>query len=391
MKKILIISLIATLFSTIAAAQPVQLSERSYIEVYTCAPGNQLYSQFGHTAIGIIDPRQNLHEVFNYGTFSFNTPNFYLKFCSGKLLYQLTTESFSEFVYTYERRGRQVVAQRLNLSLEQRQHLYEMLEENSLPENCDYQYDFFFDNCASRVLDMLYRAFGDSLIYTGTDTVEQPTMRDCIHPYLDRSLWTKAGIDLVLGSITDHKASNRQQSFLPDKLHDYLAECQIDTLPLVSDTRLLVKSTIEYDRTPWFLSPLLIFSLLLIAVVVLTLRLSTSALLIFDRIYFGIIGLLGILITLLWFATDHDATVGNFNLLWASPLFLVYIFTIGNVEKQWHKWLRIILIAGNCIIIFGFLLPQSFNLCFYPLIATSLVRLVVPTRDLTALTHNLIH
>ena len=391
MKKILIISLIATLFSTIAAAQPVQLSERSYIEVYTCAPGNQLYSQFGHTAIGIIDPRQNLHEVFNYGTFSFNTPNFYLKFCSGKLLYQLTTESFSEFVYTYERRGRQVVAQRLNLSLEQRQHLYEMLEENSLPENCDYQYDFFFDNCASRVLDMLYRAFGDSLIYTGSDTVEQPTMRDCIHPYLDRSLWTKAGIDLVLGSITDHKASNRQQSFLPDKLHDYLAECQIDTLPLVSDTRLLVKSTIEYDRTPWFLSPLLIFSLLLIAVVVLTLRLSTSALLIFDRIYFGIIGLLGILITLLWFATDHDATVGNFNLLWASPLFLVYIFTIGNVEKQWHKWLRIILIAGNCIIIFGFLLPQSFNLCFYPLIATSLVRLVVPTRDLTALTHNLIH
>lgn len=377
MKRILIISLFAILLTTVAEAQPVQLSERSYIEVYTCAPGNQLYSQFGHTAIGVIDPERNLREVFNYGTFSFNTPHFYLKFCAGKLLYQLSTESFSEFVYTYERRGRQVVAQRLNLTLAQRQHLYEMLEENSLPENCDYQYDFFFDNCATRVLDMLYRAFGDSLTYIGTDTVQLPTMRDCIHPYLAGSQWTKAGIDLVLGSITDRRASNRQQSFIPDKLHDYLAECQIDTLPLVSDTRLLVESKIKYDQTPWFLSPILIFSLLLIAVVIMTFRLPATAFVIFDRIYFGFIGLLGLLITLLWFATDHGATVGNLNMLWASPLFLVYIFTIGNAEKQWHKWLLIILIAGNGIMIFGFLLPQSFNLCFYPLVATSLVRLVV--------------
>ena len=376
MKKTLIISLITTLLTTIAAAQPVQLSERSYIEVYTCAPGNQLYSQFGHTAIGVIDPQQNLREVFNYGTFSFNTPHFYLKFCAGKLLYQLTSESFSQFVYSYERRGRQVVGQRLNLTLAQRQHLFDLLSENCLPENCDYQYDFFFDNCATRVLDMLYRAFGDSLTYIGTDTIQLPTMRDCIHPYLAGSQWTKAGIDLVLGSITDRRASNRQQSFIPDKLHDYLAECQIDTLPLVSDTRLLVESKIKYDQTPWFLSPILIFSLLLIAVVILTFRLPATALVIFDRIYFGFIGLLGLLITLLWFATDHGATVGNLNMLWASPLFLVYIFTIGNAEKQWHKWLRIILIAGNGIMIFGFLLPQSFNLCFYPLVAASLVRLV---------------
>ena len=375
MKKILIISLITTFFAIVAAANAPQLSEQSYIEVYTCAPGNQLYSQFGHTAIGVFDHRRGIDQVFNYGTFSFNTPHFYLKFCAGKLLYQLTSESFSQFVYSYERRGRQVVAQRLNLTLEQRQHLYELLSENSLPENCDYQYDFFFDNCATRVLDMLYRAFGDSLCYIGTDTIHLPTMRDCIHPYLDRSLWTKAGIDLVLGSITDRRATCRQQSFLPDKLHDYLAECQIDTLPLISQTQTIVEPTIVYDKTPWILSPMLIFSLLLTAVVILTLRASGTALMIFDRIYFSIIGLLGLLIALLWFATDHGATVGNLNMLWASPLFLVYIFTIGRAEKQWHKWLRIILIAGNATMILGFLLPQSFNLCFYPLIAASLIRL----------------
>ena len=375
MKRILIISAITILAANIATAQPLQLSERSYIEVYTCAPGSQLYSQFGHTAIGVFDHRRGVDQVFNYGTFSFNTPHFYLKFCAGKLLYQLTSESFSQFVYSYERRGRQVVAQRLNLTLEQRQHLYELLSENSLPENCDYQYDFFFDNCATRVLDMLYRAFGDSLTYTATDTLPQPSMRDCIHPYLNRSQWTKAGIDLVLGSITDRRATSRQQSFIPDKLHDYLAECQIDTLPLVSDTRLLVEPKIVYDKTPWLLSPMLIFCLLLIAAVVLTFRASGTVLVIFDRIYFGLLGVLGLVVALLWFATDHGATVGNLNLLWATPLYLVYIFTVGNTEKQWHKLLRIILIAGNVIMILGFLLPQSFNLCFYPLIAASLLRL----------------
>ncbi|MBR3567324.1 MAG: DUF4105 domain-containing protein [Salinivirgaceae bacterium] len=377
MKKSLIILFVSLFAIAVQASEyeAPQLGERSYIEVYTCAPGNQLYSQFGHTAIGVFDRQRGIDQVFNYGTFSFNTPHFYLKFCAGKLLYQLTSEPFSQFVYSYERRGRQVVAQRLNLTLEQRQHLFNLLGENCLPENCDYQYDFFFDNCATRVLDMLYRAFGDSLTYNGADSAPLPTMRDCIHPYLDGSQWTKAGIDLVLGSITDRSATTRQQSFIPDKLHDYLAECQIDTLPLVSQTRTIVEPTIVYSRTPWYLSPMLIFGLLLIAVILMTFRLSATALVIFDRIYFGIIGLLGLLITLLWFATDHGATVGNLNMLWASPLFLVYIFTIGRTEKPWHKWLRIILLAGNCIMILGFLLPQSFNICFYPLVAASLVRL----------------
>ena len=372
---ILIISLL-TISAQATEYEAPQLSERSYIEVYTCAPGNQLYSQFGHTAIGVFDHSRGIDQVFNYGTFSFNTPHFYLKFCAGKLLYQLTSETFSQFVYSYERRGRQVVAQRLNLTLEQRQHLFNLLSENCLPENCDYQYDFFFDNCATRVLDMFYRAFGDSLIYNGRDTAPLPTMRDCIHPYLSGSQWTKAGIDLVLGSITDHRASSRQQSFIPDKLHDYLTECQIDTLPFVLQSRTIVEPTIVYDRTPWFLSPVLIFSLLLVAVIIISFRLSGTALVIFDRIYFCIIGLLGLLITLLLFATDHGATVGNFNILWASPLFLVYVFTIGRAEKPWHKWLRIILLAGNGIMIIGFLLPQSFNICFYPLVAATLVRLV---------------
>lgn len=376
MKRIFVFAVLClTAFWAKANNDICPLSDYSYVEIYTCAPGNQLYSQFGHTAIGVIDPKQGLDEVFNYGTFSFNTPHFYLKFCAGKLLYQLTSESFGRFVYTYEYRGRQVLAQRLNLSLEQRQHLFDLLTENNKPENRDYQYDFFFDNCATRVLDMLYNAFGDSLTYCEADTIT-PTLRDCLHPYLNNSKWTKAGIDLVLGSITDHPATMREQSFIPDKLCKYLCNCKIGSSPLVSDTKIIVESTIEYEKTPFLLSPLLIFSLLLILVLILGRKVEKAKWIIIDRIYFTIMGVLGLVTALLWFATDHGATVGNYNLLWASPLYLVYVFTIGSDAKKWHNWLKYILIAGNVAMIFGFLLPQDFNLCFYPLIGISLVRLL---------------
>ena len=372
--KSILISLIITFSVTIAAAQPMQLSERSYIEVYTCAPGNQLYSQFGHTAIGVIDPERNINVVFNYGTFSFNTPHFYLKFCAGKLLYRLSAESLTRFVSSCEEDGREVVAQRLNLTLEQRQQLFDNLIENHKPENRYYQYDFFFDNCASRVLDMLYYTFGDTINYCSSDSCALPTLRDCIHPYLNRSKWTKLGIDLVLGSITDRAATHREQTFIPDKLHGYLADCQIDTLPLVESERTVVPSEIKYGTTPWFLSPMLIFSLLLIVVIILTLRFSAAQLKVFDRFYFGFIGFFGLIISLLWFATDHGATVGNLNILWASPLYLVYLFTIGRPAKKWHKYFTIFLIISNLLVLPAAFV-QSFNPCFYLLLVASLVRL----------------
>lgn len=376
MKRALVFTALCFIAILANASNYRQLSDDSYIEIYTCAPGNQLYSQFGHTAIGVIDPKQKIDEVFNYGTFSFNTPHFYLKFCAGKLLYQLTSESFDRFVISYEYRGRQVLAQKLNLSLEQRQHLFDLLNENNKPENCDYQYDFFFDNCATRVLDMLYKAFGESLIYVDSDSLQQPSLRDCIHPYLSGSRWSKAGIDLVLGSITDRVATKREQSFIPDRLYEYLSECKIDTLPLVGAERIVVDSTIEYAVTPILLSPFIVFLLIFIVMLVLTAKSKKMNWVAIDRIYFCLIGILGLVTALLWFATDHGATVGNYNLLWASPLYLIYVFVVGAEPKMWHKWLWIVLVVGNIAMLFGFLLPQYFNLCFYPLVATSLLRLL---------------
>ncbi len=154
-------------------------------------------------------------------------------------------------------------------------------------------------------------------------------------------------------------------------------DCKIGTLPLVSDTKIIVEPTIEYEKTPFLLSPLLIFSLLLILTLIFSRKIGKAKWIIIDRVYFTIIGVLGLVTALLWFATDHGATVGNYNLLWASPLYLVYVFTIGSNEKKWHKLLKYTLIASNITMIFGIVLPQDFNLCFYPLIGISLTRLAM--------------
>lgn len=334
-------TIFSLLLSVVAVAQDVDfapLGSRAYVSVFTCSPGTQLYSQFGHSAIGVFDPDQQKGVVFNYGTFSFNTPNFYLKFMSGKLNYRLSTETYSEFEGVYNRRGRRVTEQRLNLTQQQNQHLLDLLLENNKPENRYYQYDFFFDNCASRVLDMLYAALGDSLAHCDS-LAEKVTYRQLIHRYLNDSKWTKFGIDIILGSVIDRYASARQQAFLPDKLMEYCELSSIDGKPLVRLNHNIVEETQTKTTTPWWCSPIAMLLVLLVFVVVAN-RFCPRANDIFDRIFFSTLALLGVLIALLWFATDHDATVLNVNILWASPVFFVYIWMLKRNRVQWIKRLH---------------------------------------------------
>ena len=131
------------------------LSDKAEISVLTCSPGKELYSLFGHTAIRVHDPEQDLDVVFNYGTFDFDTPHFYLKFAQGLLPYQLSTSHFQSFMYSYMMEERSVYSQRLQLDSLQRQKLFDLLLENYKPENRSYLYNFLYDNCTTRVRDIL--------------------------------------------------------------------------------------------------------------------------------------------------------------------------------------------------------------------------------------------
>lgn len=351
------------------------LSSSSYISLLTCDPGDQLYSVFGHSAIGVVDPEQNLALVFNYGTFSFNVPFFYVKFASGQLMYQLSTVSYKRFLREYKYEQRMVVEEILNLNAAQKQRLFELLKENYKPENRKYQYDFFFDNCATRILDIFYEALGDDLHHLKQQNPIVKSHRNLIDENLVNSYWSDFGIDIVLGSVIDRPTTEKEKTFLPDYLSSYINSCTINGKPFVRNSRKLVKETAIFPATPWLVRPKTVFWALFVLVVVLTMIYRNKPWIIGDRIIFGAFGILGLIVFLMWFATDHDAAKGNLNILWANPLYLIYSWLIGSRYKLWFKWSTFVVVLFNLIVLLGWnFLPQSYHIAFVPMIGILLIR-----------------
>ncbi|MGM0650771.1 MAG: DUF4105 domain-containing protein, partial [Bacteroidota bacterium] len=222
-----------------------ELSEKSEISLLTCAPGEQLYSVFGHTAIRVSDPEEEVDMVFNYGTFDFNTPFFYLKFGHGSLDYLLSVSSFKQFMREYFVGSRSVWEQELNMKLSEKKQLFRDLKVNAKPENRAYQYDFFYDNCATRVRDILLEQHENKkLTFRNADKAGNVTFREAIHPYLETKPWTKIGIDLILGIPADESTDSLSIMFLPDHLMDQFAGISVksagENKPLVrSENQLL--------------------------------------------------------------------------------------------------------------------------------------------------------
>ena len=135
------------------------------LSLLTCAPGEEIYSLFGHTAIRYEDPANGIDAVFNYGLFSFNTPNFILRFSLGETDYQLGATDYARFAAEYAFDGRSVWQQTLNLSKEEKAELIRLLQENYLPENRVYRYNFFYDNCATRPRDKIEESIDGKVIY----------------------------------------------------------------------------------------------------------------------------------------------------------------------------------------------------------------------------------
>ncbi|RYF12295.1 MAG: DUF4105 domain-containing protein, partial [Oxalobacteraceae bacterium] len=185
----------------------------------TCTPGDELYSIFGHSAIRITDSTALTDIVFNYGTFNFNDKNFYLKFARGKLDYFLSLESFTDFRDLYQYTGRGITEQVLNLNAEEKIALQNALLENAKEENRYYKYDFFFDNCTTRLRDLILKFKIPSPQLPAT-MPSDTRFREAIHLYLNngKQYWSKLGIDVLLGAKTDRVMTAEEQQFLPDNL-----------------------------------------------------------------------------------------------------------------------------------------------------------------------------
>ncbi|MDR2131476.1 MAG: DUF4105 domain-containing protein [Odoribacteraceae bacterium] len=339
MKTPLLLAL-ALLLSLPSPALPRRLSPGSEISLLTCAPGDQLYSLFGHTAIRVQDTREELDIVFNHGTFDFETRGFYLKFARGSLPYQLSCTSFERFMAEYHHYKRSVHEQVLLLDSLQKQRLWETLAENYRPENRAYLYNFLYDNCTTRARDILAASLDGKITWQAP--ARPKSFWNQLDEYLAVSPWTRWGIHAILGSPASVVATGWEQMFLPDYLMRGVEHARVNGQPLGLPARVLYEAPDTRARTPWYLSPFFVFAVSISCLILVLQRFRSRKLLGSVAFPFFIVtGLLGCLLVFLGYFTLHPTTAPNANLLWANPLNLIAAFFL--VKKSLPVGLRLYL------------------------------------------------
>ena len=368
-----------------------QLSSKAEISVITIGPGSEeLYSAFGHSAIRVYDPVNGIDWAYNYGTFDFNKPNFYLDFAKGYLVYKLAVQDFRRLKDYYVYHNRSIIEQVLSLSARQKQIVFNYLQNNAKPENADYFYDYFYDNCATKIGDVFVEALNKEFKFDD-NYVDDPglTIRTLTDRYSAEYFpWGKLGIDLCLGMPMDVQLTNMQYTYLPDYVFKAFDHAQIkesgEWQPIVGSVNNVFDAEQKTIEVPFFTPKLVFWScwilVLLVTIIVIRRKVSLRWL---DFTLFFSIGFLGSFFLLLWLATDHAAAAWNLNLLWAWPTHLLAAFWIVKRSKpRWVNWYLLITVLFSVLLIISWsLVPQALNYGLIPLVLIILTRAIARILD----------
>lgn len=365
MKKYFILLILILLRFPFAQTQnTMELGDSAFASLLTVGAGDEFYEVFGHTALRFCDSANNIDLVFNYGSFDDFEDNFYLKFARGKLNYCVIAQYFNDFIFEYTYFGRQVWEQRLMLTDDELRSLFHALVVNVQPENMYYAYDFFRDNCATRVHDMVVDNLkGRSLILPPgiPEPRKRTTLRDLVHKYTNGVMpWWQTGIDILLGARCDRPINREQHLFAPiEMMNQYDTIALSDGARVAGGTTVLLSDTREPQRA--LPSPTLVTGLLLAAVVLLSVMALRRGwkLLWLDGTLFTLAGLTSLLLLFLWFGSDHWCTKWNMNLLWANPLLL---FLLARLRKPNRKaTIAALCCIGLMLLMWLVGLPQHFS------------------------------
>jgi hypothetical protein len=325
------IVLVFVLLVTTLQTWAVNLSEQAQISIITCSPGNEAYSVYGHSAIRVKDEAYNYDAVFNYGIFDFSAPNFLYRFAKGETDYKLGVNSFNDFVNHYIHYKRSVFEQVLDLSQTEKQKMFDFLLWNAKPENRVYRYNFFFDNCASRIRDVVNDNVEGGITFK-EENRSGKTLRTMVDEYHGKLLWLTFGIDLIVSSESDREATFWEEMFLPDYLMKHFAEAvkTKDNTRLVKKTTTIYEAPVNTYKSLKIVSPFVVLLVLTLLLAFFSFRQyrqkkMKSAL---DYIVYGLNGFMGLVMA--WFAlfSEHPAMSPNYNLLWALALNLVFVFVL---------------------------------------------------------------
>lgn len=385
--RFLLLKVLFALFVLIPAiSKGVELSDSARISLLTCAPGEELYSAFGHNGIRVTDFKENWDVVFNYGTFDDNQPGFYFNFVKGRMIYSVSYDSYPDFISEYIDSKRGVVEQELRLTAEDKQKIFKILYTNALPENRNYPYDFFWDNCATRPRDVFEKVLGNRLQYRYDNCgfEQNKTMHDMLRLYVHDRPWVDLGFDLILGLPCEVPATPRNQTFLPDYLAKLFACATVDGQPFVTSTKTVVDAPLPKLTTAVLPSHVTAFIMLVGLALIFWERRTKKHYYIFDFVLFLIAGFWGLTFLLTWAFTTHYSLPKNLNMLWLIPThFFVAFFLLKKKKPYWLNYyfigtyvLMIILLAVWKVN------PQPYNIAFAPLIILLGARAFTIHRDI---------
>lgn len=346
--------------------------ERDSIQfsLLTCSPGTEIYSLFGHTAIRYQNYTQNKDIVFNYGMFSFSSPNFIYRFVKGETDYQLGVNDFRLFEAEYMFRGSSVYQQILNLTYEEKLKLQNLLFTNYLPQNRVYRYNYFYDNCTTRARDQIEKCIDGDVEYP--TSVPDKTFRGIIHEFTKGFDWEEFGIDLCLGAGADKPIGIRQQMFSPFYMRSFAESAFIkdengNTRPLVLKEEVIVDAdTVDADETSFPFSPIACatFFLFLNVVIAFVQIVRKKIYWFWDLILYLSQGLAGCIIAFLFFFSIHPTVDSNWLILLFNPIPLFYLpFMVYNdIKRKKDKWHVINSVYLTLFILILPLIPQEINL-----------------------------
>ena len=374
LKRLLVVIFVALTFNGLA----LQLSDKATVSIITCSPGNEMYSVYGHSAIRVKDPRLNFDVVFNYGIFDFSSPNFLYRFCAGQTDYLLGAYRFETFLNEYRHDKRSVFEQELNLSAQEKQKIFDFLQWNAQPENRVYRYNFFFDNCATRVRDVIADNVNGGITYT--DSASHKTLRTLIKDCHQKIRWLNFGIDFLVAAESDREATLEEEMFLPDYVmqHFSTAKRNDNGQNIAKSVQVLYQAPEQTLSLTWLWSPLVVFSLLLLVVAFFTWKQFKNGEMkpALDVLLYGINGLGGLLLTWFTIYSEHPAMSPNYNLMWLVPLSLP--FAILYLRKKWRPAVRYYhLVFAVWMIVFFVsspFIPQKFHPVFFIMAATFFIR-----------------
>ncbi len=353
------------------------------VSLLTLSPGRDIYELEGHSELRFTDSDRDLDMTVGWGVFDFDSPGFVYRFVKGDTDYMAASRPYSDFLRINSFYGRRVTGQRLDLDSIEAERLLALVEQNLLPENRVYRYNYVRDNCATRPLELVERAIGESLVYSRGDSLDGATWRREMTRYHANYPWYQFGIDLALGSGLDRPVNARERCSAPVFMSRYMQEAvRSDGRSIVKgDPEVILEGTADggpAGMTMWCLTPMSVscVCLLLTALVAYRdIRRSRRPSKSLYTILYGLGSLAGSVLTFLMFFSTHEATSPNWLYLWLNPLCAVGVISVWlkNYNRVVYFYQIVNFVALIILIAIGLARVQNFNDADYPLIVSFLI------------------